>query len=255
MDPVVETSPLQVPELKKCGSKKGRGKKHSLSPSSSLPPKGPEEPEEENDDCIIMEAIHAPEKTSRKRGRGTQLDKPVKTPTIRRAKMKAEDDGRMGVVAPSPGVNPSQNNKKSKTKTKDLVKKTKKGEDNGSTCMAALSSMVNLSQNSNKAKDFGEGETDGVKFDRVIVSIPQMGVSEKSRADNLTMLTGTCKDLSLAAYYLVLQALYLQGDPKWGHEVLLAELRTALAISNDEHVEELKRVTSNKFIATSFLKR
>ncbi|KAL4192861.1 hypothetical protein AMTRI_Chr06g196380 [Amborella trichopoda] len=234
-------------------------KKLSLSPSSSIPQKGCKEPEEEKND----NATYDPKKPSRKHGRRSELDISVKTPTkegANKAKM-GRDNGNKGMLTPSSEANPSLNSKKAKTKAKEFeetktdsikyhgVKKAKKGKDNGSSpCLE-----VNPSQKSKKAKikteDLGAKKT---KCAEIYVSIPHMRVSTRARTgtDDLAMLAGTCKDMSLATYYLVLQTLYIQGDHTWGNEIFLAGLRAALAISNDEHMEELKRVTSNKFITS-----
>ncbi|XP_049936127.1 ubiquitin C-terminal hydrolase 12-like [Nymphaea colorata] len=62
---------------------------------------------------------------------------------------------------------------------------------------------------------------------------------------------GSVRDVKRMTYYFVLQSLYLQGDHKWKNEEWLAGLRDALAISNSDHLVELKRVTSGEYFRTS----
>ncbi|GLJ27223.1 hypothetical protein SUGI_0533710 [Cryptomeria japonica] len=53
----------------------------------------------------------------------------------------------------------------------------------------------------------------------------------------------TLKQLELIAYHTVLKALYLQGAHSWKIEVLLADLREVLNVSNEESACELRRIT------------
>ncbi|XP_020520303.1 uncharacterized protein LOC110006873 isoform X2 [Amborella trichopoda] len=248
-------------DASKChGAKKGgdNGSLCMVSPCSKVNPsqnsrigkaknqKGTKELEEENN--------------SRKCGRRSQLDMPGLTLTNEGAKKekKGKDDGNIVMFAPSSEAK-TKTKVFGKRKTDEIkikyhrVKKEKKGEDNGSLCMVSPCSEVKPGQNrKTKTQDSGEKMTDGVKCDEICVSIPQMRVLKRKRASNLAVLAGNnCRDVSLAAYSLVLQALYLQGDHKWGNEIFLAGLRAALAITNDEHMEELKRVTSYKFMTTT----
>ncbi|KAF3776886.1 hypothetical protein EJ110_NYTH47300 [Nymphaea thermarum] len=62
---------------------------------------------------------------------------------------------------------------------------------------------------------------------------------------------GSLRDVNRMTYYFVLQSLYLQGDHKWKNEEWLVGLRDALAISNSDHVVELKRVTSGEYFHAS----
>lgn len=55
---------------------------------------------------------------------------------------------------------------------------------------------------------------------------------------------GTLKQIQLLAYHSVLEALYLQNNFDWKHEMLLTNLRDVFQISNEEHAKELKCVTS-----------
>lgn len=48
--------------------------------------------------------------------------------------------------------------------------------------------------------------------------------------------------LELHAYRCTLQALYASGPLSWEQEAMLTDLRTALHISNDEHLTELRNL-------------
>ncbi|GLJ16262.1 hypothetical protein SUGI_0273560 [Cryptomeria japonica] len=53
----------------------------------------------------------------------------------------------------------------------------------------------------------------------------------------------TLKQLELIAYHSLLKALYHQGAHSWKTEVLLADLRQVLHVSNEESACELRRIT------------
>eukprot|EP01018_Ginkgo_biloba_P026968 Gb_02291 [translate_table: standard] len=57
----------------------------------------------------------------------------------------------------------------------------------------------------------------------------------------------TVGQLKLVAYHSVLQALYIQGVHNWKNEIVLTGLREVLHISNEEHSNELRHITSCQY--------
>ncbi|KAH9304806.1 hypothetical protein KI387_009210, partial [Taxus chinensis] len=58
-----------------------------------------------------------------------------------------------------------------------------------------------------------------------------------------TATKATLKEMEVLAYHSVLKALYLRGAHTWNIEILLADLRQVLHISNEEAASELRHIT------------
>ena len=80
-------------------------------------------------------------------------------------------------------------------------------------------------------------------FTITIPHLEYIGQSSIEDTDGFVQGKETFSALKLIAYNFVLQALYLQGDHNWKHEVLLTNLRESLNISNEENSIELRRIT------------
>ena len=80
-------------------------------------------------------------------------------------------------------------------------------------------------------------------FTITILHLEFIGQSSAEGNDGFIQGKETFSALKLIAYNYVLQALYIQGDHNWKHEVLLTNLRESLNISNEENSIELRRIT------------
>ena len=107
-----------------------------------------------------------------------------------------------------------------------------------------------MSYETNNQQGYGlvEFVPSGEKIFRVTIPhLEYIGQSSVEGSDGFVQGKETSSALKLVAYNSVLQALYLQGDHNWKHELLLTNLRESLKISNDEHSIELRRITQGQF--------
>ena len=84
-------------------------------------------------------------------------------------------------------------------------------------------------------------------FTITILHLEFIGQSSAEGNDDFCQGKETFSALKLIAYNYALQALYLQGDHNWKHEVHLTNLRESLNISNEDNSIELRRITRDHF--------
>ena len=107
-----------------------------------------------------------------------------------------------------------------------------------------------MSYETNNQEGYGlvEAIPSGEKiFTITIPHLEYIGQSSSEGSDGFVQGKATFSVLKLIAYNYVLQAIYLQGDHNWKHEVLLENIRESLNISNEEHSIMLKCITQGHF--------
>ena len=107
-----------------------------------------------------------------------------------------------------------------------------------------------MSYETNNQEGYGllEGVPSGEKiFTITIPHLEYIGQSSVEGNDGFIQGKETFSVLKLIAYNYVLQALYIQGDHNWKHEVLFTNIRESLNISNKEHSIELRHITQGHF--------